>query len=108
MDFYGRAAAEANFRAPILELFYTHQACYLCVPLRSNGSSVRVLRWFLELWQLAHWRGRTLRPLLVVFGLVHTSPFVHVRDPFGVRHRIKRAAVDLIPREAPWALAAVT
>ena len=30
--------------------------------------------------------------LLLVFGLVHASPFVHVRDPFGVRHRIKRAA----------------
>ena len=45
-----------------------------------------------------------LRALLLVFGLVHASPFVHVRDPFGVRHRIKRAAVDLILREARWAL----
>ena len=48
-----------------------------------------------------------LRALLLVFGLVHASPFVHVRDPFGVRHRIKRAAVDLIQREARWALAMV-
>ena len=42
-------------------------------------TSVRVLWRFLELRKLAHWRGWMLRALLLVFGLVHASPFVHVR-----------------------------
>ena len=68
--------------------------------LRPHRSSIRVLWRFLELRKLAHWRGWMLRALLLVFGLVHASPFVHVRDPFGVR----RLFVIVI-RRAPEALA---